>query len=84
MEIHPLNPLYKQTQRQSHMIISLDGEKTQNLIISQRVTHLCFLCVFSLENRRQHIGCNNIINTNVLQFIPSIFDPRKLEYDNVR
>ena len=27
MEIHQYNPLYKQTQRQNHMIISLDAEK---------------------------------------------------------
>jgi hypothetical protein len=27
MEIHKHNPLYKQTQRQKHMIISLDAEK---------------------------------------------------------
>jgi hypothetical protein len=27
MEIHQHNPLYKQTQRQNHMIISLDAEK---------------------------------------------------------
>ena len=27
MEIHQRNPLYKQTQRQNHMIISLDAEK---------------------------------------------------------
>jgi hypothetical protein len=27
MEIHHHNPLYKQTQRQNHMIISLDAEK---------------------------------------------------------
>jgi hypothetical protein len=26
-EIHKRNPLYKQTQRQNHMIISLDAEK---------------------------------------------------------
>jgi hypothetical protein len=27
MEIHQCNPLYKQTQRKKHMIISLDAEK---------------------------------------------------------
>jgi hypothetical protein len=32
MEIHQRNPLYKQTERQNHMIISLDAEKAFNKV----------------------------------------------------